>query len=131
MSHWIIGRSYKDHKRNRICILYAVTPYRAKSGCYLDFRYVDGTYIRQPAHKALSRFEKLGGEMHFDMSQIETAASQNRTATAKNITPQIEAFIEANVANPMPTKKRVEKSNASVRYANVIYIDFIKKCRIY
>lgn len=135
MRHWVIGAVYKDHKRNLECTLVAVSPYKAKSGSYLDFKYIDGTYKRQPASKALSRFEKMGGTIQYDASQIETAASNNRASRtgtgpayspAKNITPQIEAFIEATIK----PSKRVSKSNVLIRYANVIYVDFIKKCRI-
>lgn len=133
MKHWVIGASYKDHKRDKVCILHAMSPYKAKSGCYLDFKYIDGTYKRQSATKALSRFEKIG-----DMSHTGTGDY----IPAKNITSQIENFIDAVIAPPKSSTKSNKKSrtksrpsqNETVvpeRYANVIYIDFIKKCRIY
>lgn len=118
--HWVIGKMYKDLKQDRSCILHAVSPYKRKSGCYLDFKYMDGNFIRQNASKALSRFEMIG-----EMSQTGTGGYM----PAKNITPQIEAFIEATIARPMPTKK-ASRTKTLVYYANVIYIDFIKKCRI-
>lgn len=129
MKHWVIGASYKDHKRNKVCILHAMSPYKAKSGCYLDFKYIDGTYKRQSASKALSRFEKIG-----DMSRTGTGDYM----PAKNITSQIENFVDTVISSPKSNKKSRRKSSVSQnetvvpeRYANVIYIDFIKKCRIY
>lgn len=121
MRRWTIGASYKDYKRNSVCILVAITPYKAKSGSYLNFKYINGTYKRQSAIKALSRYEKIG-----EMSQTGTSDY----IPAKNITSQIENFIEATIASPMPKTKRVSKCNALIWYANVIYIDFIKKCKI-
>jgi len=133
MAHWTIGSSYKDYKRNKVCILIAISPYKAKTGSYLDFKYIDGTYKRQSAAKALSRFEKIG-----DVSQTGTGGGNETsfsmilpdTAPAKNITSQIEAFIENTVARPMPKNKRVSKRDVLIWYDNVIYIDFIKKCKI-
>lgn len=124
MRHWNIGAAYKDYKRNKICILIAISPYKAKTGSYLDFKYIDGTYNRQPASKALSRFEMVG-----DASQTGTGD----IFVSNEIMDQIEASHPEKVIHPtksVPKTKRVSKQNVLVWYANVIYIDFIKKCRI-
>jgi hypothetical protein len=52
-----------------------MSPYKAKSGCYLDFKYLDGKYIRQSAAKALSRFEAYAGDERVDMFQDETVVA--------------------------------------------------------
>lgn len=111
--HWNIGMVYRDHKRQLDCILVGITDYKHKSGAYLDFRYLDSSkYIRQAASKALSRFEATGTVLEVDTSEVPHFDTGTDYMPAKNITSQIETIVLE-------------------RYANVIYIDFIKKCRIY
>lgn len=131
MRHWTIGAVYKDHKRDTECTLVAISPYKAKTGSYLDFKYIDGKYIRQSSSKALSRFEMVGAPSQTGTGEIAYSSMiLPDLKPAKNITSQVEAFIENTVARPMPKNKRVPKRDAPKWYANVIYIDFIKKCRI-
>lgn len=134
---------YRDHKRQLDCILVGITDYKHKSGSYLDFRYLDSSkYIRQSAAKALSRFEATGIVSDLDITDMSHLDTGTDYMPAKNITSQIENFIDAVIAPPKSNTKSVKKSrrkssvsqNETVvpeRYANVIYIDFIKKCRIY
>lgn len=130
---------YRDHKRQLDCILVGITDYKHKSGSYLDFRYLDSSkYIRQAASKALSRFEATGTVLEVDTSEVPHFDTGTDYMPAKNITSQIENFVHAVISSPKSNKKSRRKSNVSQyetivleRYANVIYIDFIKKCRIY
>lgn len=138
--HWNIGMVYQDHKRNTLAVLVGISDYKHKTGCYLDFRYIDSKrYIRQNAAKALSRFETTG-QLHQDETFVVEYQNETKAQTmpAKNITSQIENYVEAVLSSPKTNKKSRTKSNVSQyetivleRYANVIYIDFIKKCRIY
>lgn len=130
---------YRDHKRQLDCILVGITDYKHKSGSYLDFRYLDSTkYIRQNASKALSRFESTGVVSDLDISDMSHSGTGTDYMPAKNITSQIENFVHTVISSPKSNKKSRRKSSVSQyetivleRYANVIYIDFIKKCRIY
>ena len=127
MSHWIVGKMYKDHKRNKVCILHAMSPYKEKSGQYLDFKYLDGKYIRQSAAKALSRFEKYD-----DMqSTIETEQAVG-TGFADRMFAALST--DGGLFHTPSKATKAKKSKASksetIDWTNVIRVDFVNKCRI-
>lgn len=125
--HWNIGTVYHDHKRNGLAVLVAISPYKSKSGVYLDFRYINSDkYIRQAASKALSRFEATDQTF-----QIDTASPDN-TPSVSFGDRLFESLVETGTGLFSPKLKMpVPKQDVLKRYDNVIYVDFIKKCIIY
>lgn len=132
--HWNIGKLYKDHKRNKICILHAVSPYKAKSGSYLDFKYLDGKYIRQSAAKALSRFEAYDKEVDMSQFEIEQLASGFSDRLFSSLTLDGGLFHTPTKQRPKSkTDKQLKKlydQASKIDTSNVIFVDFINKCRV-
>lgn len=136
-NHWNIGTVYHDHKRNALAVLINVTPYKAKSGVYLDFRYVNSEkYIRQPASKALSRFEATQHAFDIDtVSHFETPANIETFQDDTEYMPRIDTAKVSNGETLLGgflgiLKKSDKRKRVSERYDNVIYVDFINKCRL-
>ena len=137
---------YHDHKRDVLCVLINITPYKAKSGVYLDFRYVNTSkYIRKSASEALSRFEATGNRIEVSKDEtprFATPKSSRRTnsntrantATASQIDTTEFVGMAFGIGvdlEHMPVLKKLDKRPiVSERYDNVIYVDFINKCRI-
>ena len=107
MKHWNIGQAYFDHKRQLSCELVAISPYKSKSGSYLDFKYSNGKYIRQSAAKALSRFE----------------AAYTGPAK-KQLTNDFLLDLFDSATNVIKTE------TSQVDTSNVIYVDFINRRRV-
>ena len=126
LKQWVINNTYLDTKRNATCILVAITPYKLKSGNYLDFRYVNTSkHIRQHEKIALSRFETVAWSDSMPIVKTSNGSVTDDISSSILVDSAIGA-----ITGIMPTKTNTHETIVSKRYDNVIYVDFVKRCII-